>query len=76
MDLDDFDAAIAKLHLNDEEELVAPPGQGLSAQKAVQYIDTEWYSLVNRRARWMDLIGDYAGSERFILDGTSTRRRG
>lgn len=37
--------------------------------EALQYLDDAWYTQANRRARWMDIIGDYAGSERFILDG-------
>jgi len=40
-----------------------------SAEEALQYIDAEWYSAVSKRARWMDLLGDYAGSERFVVDG-------
>lgn len=30
-----------------------------------------WWAATSRRGRWMDLIGDYAGSEPFILDGVS-----
>jgi hypothetical protein len=41
-----------------------------SAEDAVDYLDAIWYTNTNRRGRWMDLIGDYAGSELFILDGT------
>lgn len=64
MDLDDFDAALAALPLDDE-----PIVQSQDAKEAVAYIDREWYTLVNRRGRWMDLIGDYAGSEPFVVDG-------
>ncbi|EJF64914.1 P-loop containing nucleoside triphosphate hydrolase protein [Dichomitus squalens LYAD-421 SS1] len=64
MDLDDFDAAIAQLPLKEEPTLSTQ-----SAKAAVNYLDSQWYSLVNRRGRWMDLIGDYAGSEPFIVDG-------
>ena len=67
MDLDDFDAAIAQLSLDDVEE---PGVSAQSPQDAVKYIDAQWYTLVNRRGRWMDLIGDYAGSEPFVVDGT------
>ena len=66
MDLDDFDAALAALPLDDE-----PIVQSQDAKEAVAYIDREWYTLVNRRGRWMDLIGDYAGSEPFVVDGMS-----
>ena len=41
-----------------------------SAEQALEYLDAIWYTNTNRRGRWMDLIGDYAGSELFILDGT------
>ncbi|EJF61300.1 P-loop containing nucleoside triphosphate hydrolase protein [Dichomitus squalens LYAD-421 SS1] len=64
MDLDDFDIAIVQLPLEEEPTLSAQ-----NAQDAVEYIDSQWYSLVNRRGRWMDLIGDYAGSEPFVVDG-------
>ncbi|KAH9932994.1 P-loop containing nucleoside triphosphate hydrolase protein [Fomitopsis serialis] len=39
------------------------------AKEALRYIDSQWYTLTSRRGRWMDLIGDYAGSELFVLDG-------
>ena len=38
-------------------------------QSALQYIDDHWYRERNRRGRRMDLIGDYAGTEPFVLDG-------
>jgi hypothetical protein len=44
----------------------------LSAKGALERIDDNWYIAANRRARWMDLLGDYAGSEPFILEGTSS----
>jgi len=31
--------------------------------------DEKWYIKASRAARWMDLLGDYAGSEPFIIDG-------
>ncbi|TCD64633.1 hypothetical protein EIP91_003835 [Steccherinum ochraceum] len=37
----------------------------------LDYLNEEWYSLMSRRGRMMDLIGDYAGSELFLLDGNS-----
>ena len=39
------------------------------AQSALLYIDDKWYGERNRRNRRMDLIGDYAGTEPFVLDG-------
>jgi hypothetical protein len=42
----------------------------MNAVKALKYIDDNWYKkIAGKKARWMDLIGDYAGNERFILDG-------
>ena len=66
MDLDDFDLAIAQLSIDDDPQVLAQ-----SAKAAVDHIDTQWYSPLNRGGRWMDLIGDYAGSEPFVIDGTS-----
>jgi len=37
-------------------------------QSALRHIDN-WYTERNRRGRQMDLIGDYAGTEPFVLDG-------
>jgi hypothetical protein len=42
----------------------------LSDKEAIDLVDT-WYINVNRGARWMDLLGDYAGSELFVIDGAS-----
>lgn len=36
---------------------------------ALAYFDDAWYLRASRRARRMDLIGDYAGNELFIIDG-------
>ncbi|KAH9002517.1 P-loop containing nucleoside triphosphate hydrolase protein, partial [Lactarius deliciosus] len=45
---------------------------GMNAIQALKYIDDKWYKkITGKKARWMDLIGDYAGNERFILDGES-----
>ncbi|KAI0048817.1 P-loop containing nucleoside triphosphate hydrolase protein [Auriscalpium vulgare] len=43
----------------------------MTARKALALLDGAWYRGVVKYARWMDLIGDYAGSERFIVDGES-----
>lgn len=44
----------------------------MTAVQALKFIDDNWYKkIAGKRARWMDLIGDYAGNERFILDGES-----
>jgi hypothetical protein len=45
----------------------------MNAVEALKCIDDGWYKTVaGKKARWMDLIGDYAGNERFILDGIET----
>ncbi|KAI0948028.1 hypothetical protein AcW1_009642 [Taiwanofungus camphoratus] len=62
MDLDDFESAAAA-------RPASLPSTPLSAAEALEYLDGQWYTLANRRGRWMDLIGDYAGSETFVLDG-------
>lgn len=41
----------------------------LSADEALGVIDDIWYTNKSREGRWMDLIGDYAGSEPFVIDG-------
>ncbi|CCM02168.1 uncharacterized protein FIBRA_04246 [Fibroporia radiculosa] len=61
MDLDDFDYV--------PEDVTADIPEPSSIKPALRYIDKKWYLPANRRARWMDLIGDYAGTELFILDG-------
>jgi hypothetical protein len=45
----------------------------MNAVEALKCIDDRWYkTIAGKRTRWMDLIGDYAGNERFILDGSET----
>lgn len=74
MDLDlEFDG------LNDTTVPVAPSGSAqtvddeaveMTTVEALKYMDDNWYKkIAGKKARWMDLIGDYAGNERFILDG-------
>ncbi len=44
--------------------------EAMSAIGALKCLDDRWYkTIAGKKARWMDLIGDYAGNERFILDG-------
>jgi len=45
----------------------------MDAVQALKFIDDRWYrTIAGKQARYMDLIGDYAGNERFILDGNKT----
>ncbi|KAJ7511822.1 hypothetical protein B0H11DRAFT_2268815 [Mycena galericulata] len=65
MDLENFD---------DDDGLdqgASVDGNSLSPQKALQEIDRRWFTPATRRARWMDLLGDYAGTEFFIISGES-----
>ncbi|OAX34780.1 hypothetical protein K503DRAFT_859002, partial [Rhizopogon vinicolor AM-OR11-026] len=39
--------------------------------EALNWVDSTWYAPASRNARWMDLIGDYAGAEPFVIDGHS-----
>ncbi|TFY82995.1 hypothetical protein EWM64_g1015 [Hericium alpestre] len=70
MDLDDIDirddAAAAA-----QGSSLPETGKALTPQEALKLFDSGWYATTAKRARWMDLIGDYAGSERFIVDGES-----
>ncbi|KAG2105879.1 uncharacterized protein F5147DRAFT_761885 [Suillus discolor] len=38
--------------------------------EALDWVDSTWYAPESRNGRWMDLIGDYAGAEPFVIDGT------
>jgi len=54
----------------DSSQYNAARGEKMNAIEALKYIDDHWYKEIGgKKARWMDLIGDYAGNERFILDG-------
>lgn len=62
MDLEDFENI-------DGVDTVSPQAAFNTAEEALKYLDVTWYTKTNRRGRWMDLLGDFAGSERFIVDG-------
>ncbi|KAL0960256.1 hypothetical protein HGRIS_011887 [Hohenbuehelia grisea] len=65
MDLEHFDDADL---LFDVAELTSSASPAITT---LQALDAQWYSMASRRARWMDLLGDYAGAELFIIDGES-----
>ncbi|KAF7974023.1 hypothetical protein HWV62_13539 [Athelia sp. TMB] len=65
MDLENFEIA------DSGDRLVEATCASYTSSEALQHLDNVWYIQANRRARWMDIIGDYAGSERFIIDGES-----
>jgi len=70
LDLDGFDINSTDFDVSSTEEDVVTSGQE-DARSALLYIDDKWYRERNRRGRRMDLIGDYAGAEPFVLDGNS-----
>jgi len=64
MDLEEFDA------IDDNLNRLPESTSTFSAKSALDHLDKEWYSNASRRARWMDLLGDYAGEETFLIDGS------
>ncbi|KAJ7157241.1 hypothetical protein C8R46DRAFT_1004148 [Mycena filopes] len=70
MDLENFD---------DIDELSSPSlvekQSRISAHRALELIDERWFTPATRRARWMDLLGDYAGAELFVISGESLLER-
>ncbi|KAK7443198.1 hypothetical protein VKT23_015796 [Stygiomarasmius scandens] len=68
MDLNDFPPNILP------ELASAETVQNLSFKEALQYTDQTWSINLGKAARWMDLVGDYAGSEPYVVDGESLLR--
>ena len=62
---------IEQIRIPSEEWGVAADATTLSAQEAVDRFDATWYTRTSQSARWMDIIGDYAGEELFLLNGDS-----
>ncbi|KIJ59959.1 hypothetical protein HYDPIDRAFT_161677 [Hydnomerulius pinastri MD-312] len=65
MDLEEFE--IDSTNLGSEAEDLP---KSSSIADALKWTDAIWHA-ASRRARWMDLLGDYAGTEPFIIDGYS-----
>jgi hypothetical protein len=63
MDLEDFDA------IDNDFNQALNTESSFSTTTALDHLDQEWYANASRRARWMDLLGDYAGNEAFVIDG-------
>lgn len=61
MDLEEFEES--------NQSLKVPSKVFKSARDALDYLDRMWFINATRSARWMDLLGDYAGGEPFIIDG-------
>ena len=63
MDFDQFDDG--PQDLAQVAEVIAES----NAQKALDIFDHAWYIGRSRASRRMDLLGDYAGNEFFLIDG-------
>ncbi|KAG1725070.1 uncharacterized protein EDB91DRAFT_1254929 [Suillus paluster] len=66
MDFEEFEVDIERAI--EQAPINAP---SCTATEALNWIDSTWYAPASRSARWMDLIGDYAGDEPFVIDGHS-----
>ena len=60
MDLEEFETS---------NQILSVPSSFPAAQDALYHLDQLWFINATRSARWMDLLGDYAGDEPFIIDG-------
>ncbi|KAG2367850.1 hypothetical protein BDR07DRAFT_1325978 [Suillus spraguei] len=65
MDFEEFEVDIERA-IEDSE-----PSKSSTVIDTLNWIDSTWYAPASRNARWMDLIGDYAGAEPFVIDGHS-----
>lgn len=68
MDLEEFE-----VNLRGVDTAIIDTTSPLSVPDAFRWMDAEWHT-ASRRARWMDLLGDYAGVEPFIIDGGQGRQ--
>ena len=62
MDFDDFDDGPIN-----EAQITQNASPGVS--EALKLFDRVWYVPRSRASRRMDLLGDYAGNEFFVIDG-------
>jgi len=70
MDSSDFALDDTVLEAVSSSQDNAAHEEKMNEVEALECIDDRWYkTIAGKKARWMDLIGDYAGNERFILDG-------
>lgn len=65
MDFEEFEVDIERAI---EQSSTRSPSCNITG--ALNWVDSTWYAPASRNARWMDLIGDYAGAEPFVIDGT------
>jgi hypothetical protein len=64
MDFEEFEVDIERA-IEDSK-----PSNSCTFSEALNWIDSTWYAPASRNARWMDIVGDYAGAEPFVIDGT------
>jgi hypothetical protein len=64
MDLEKFD------DIDGLEHSLSTETHSFTSEQALDEIDQQWFTLATRRARWMDLLGDYAGAELFLISGS------
>ena len=60
MDLEEFERS---------NQALGVPSGFQATRDALDHLDQLWVINATRSARWMDLLGDYAGDEPFIIDG-------
>ncbi|KAG1758646.1 hypothetical protein EDD22DRAFT_997577 [Suillus occidentalis] len=65
MDFEEFEVDIERA-IEDSK-----PSKSCTSTEALNWIDSTWYAPASRNARWMDIVGDYAGAEPFVIDGHS-----
>ncbi|KAG1840478.1 hypothetical protein DFJ58DRAFT_858214 [Suillus subalutaceus] len=66
MDFEEFEVDIDRAI-----EVSKPSKSCRTVTGALSWTDSTWFAPASRNARWMDLIGDYAGAEPFVIDGHS-----
>ncbi|KAG1793298.1 uncharacterized protein HD556DRAFT_1479402 [Suillus plorans] len=64
MDFKEFEVDIERAIENSELS------KSCTITETLDWVDSTWYAPQSRNARWMDLIGDYASAEPFVIDGT------
>ncbi len=63
-----------KARLQDDDDFVNHEQKNTSFESPVEAlveIDNKWYGRLS--PRWMDLVGDFAGVELFVIDGKGAK---
>ncbi|TRM63126.1 hypothetical protein BD626DRAFT_495574 [Schizophyllum amplum] len=61
--------------IDEQQRPAAQTFDASSAEDALRALDNAWYIGATKKARWMDILGDYAGEELFLIDGDSLIQR-